>query len=183
MIDWVIGAGFLLACVGVYFVMRWGWKRRGRRQADVARPTPAPAEGDLGTAALSRDLFYVATTRSGDQLDRIVTHGLGFRGRAVATVHPEGLVLDIAGVRPFLIPIADITSVATATWTIDRVVENGGLVRIGWRLGEAPVDTYLRDNEGSTPLVDALTALVPATGPAGSADAAGTAPTRGDTTP
>jgi hypothetical protein len=176
-IDWLIGAGFLLACIAVFFVMRAGWKRRGRRQADVVRPTLAPREDDLDPALLTRDLFYVATTRAADRLDRIVIGGLGFRGRAVVTVHAQGVVLDIAGERPILIAAADLTSVGRSTWTIDRVVETDGLVRLGWRLGDLDVDSYLRDSDGSAALISAIAGIVPG----GSAPTS--APTRGDTTP
>ncbi|RKR74107.1 hypothetical protein [Frondihabitans australicus] len=172
MIDWVIGAGFLVACGLVYLLMRWGWKRRGRRQSGVAAPIPAPA--DLGTPRHTSDLFYVATANAQNRLDRIVTGGLGFRARAVVEVHDEGVVLDLAGVAPILIPRADLRSVGRATWTIDRVVEADGLVQLGWRLGDLDVDTFLRDPDDPRPLIAAIESLIAT---------AGAAPTRGDTTP
>lgn len=172
MFRYIIGACFLLACVGVFFVMRWGWRARGRRQSDIALPTPAPDQ--LSAAHIETDLFYVATSKASDRLDRIVTGGLGFRARAVVTVHDEGVVLDLAGGHPILIATADLRSVARATWTIDRVVEPDGLIQLGWRLGDLDVDTFLRDSDDPRPLVDAITQLIPT---------AGTATTRGDITP
>jgi hypothetical protein len=159
MYRWVIGGCFILACVIVWFVMRSGWKRRGKRQAGIARPTPAPA--DLGLESASRDLFYVATSRTGDPLDRIVVPGLAFRGRAVVSVHPEGVVLDIAGTQPILIERRNLREVGRATWTIDRVVEPDGLIQLGWRLGDLDVDTYLRDSDDPRILLSAIRELIP----------------------
>jgi hypothetical protein len=171
-IDWVIGAAFLLACGAVYLLMRRGWKRRGARQSGLARPIPAPA--DLTEPRFSTDIFYVATADATNRLDRIVVGGLGFRARAVVEVHDEGVVLDIAGTTPILIPRSDLREVGRATWTIDRVVEANGLVQLGWRLGDLDVATFLRDSDDPRPLVDAITSLIAP---------ADTAPTRGDTTP
>jgi hypothetical protein len=159
MTRWLIGAGFLLVCVGIYFLMRWGWVHRGRRQSGIARPTLAPA--DLGECLAERDLFYVSTTKASDRLDRIVIGGLGFRGRAAVSVHPEGVVLDIAGERPILIERSTLRSVGRATWTIDRVVETDGLVQLGWRLGDLDVDTYLRDSDDPRDLVAAIRTMIP----------------------
>jgi hypothetical protein len=161
MYRWVIGGAFILACIIVWFIMRAGWKHRGRRQAGLAAPTPAPAE--LGPETANRDLFYVATSRAGDPLDRIVVRGLGFRGRAVVSVHPEGVVLDIAGTQPILIERDHLRDVGRATWTIDRVVEADGLIQLGWRLGDLDVDTFLRDSDDPRILVEAIRELLPTT--------------------
>lgn len=172
MIDWVIGGGFLLACVAVFFVMRAGWKNRAKRQAHVASPRPVPA--DLGEPLVTVDLLYVATADAVNRLDRIVAHGLGFRARAEVTVHGGGVVMDIAGSRPFFIPTHDLREIGRATWTIDRVVEPDGLVQLGWRLGDLDVDTFLRDSGDPRPLVAAISSLIAQATPA---------TTIGDTTP
>jgi hypothetical protein len=155
-------AGFLVLAVALFFVMRAGWRSRARRQSGIAKPTLAPA--DLGECLAERDLFYVSTTRAGDQLDRIVVGGLGFRGRATVTVHPEGVVLDIAGLRPVLIERSAVRDIGRATWTIDRVVEPDGLLQLGWRLGDVDVDTYLRDSDDSRELVAAIRNMITPTG-------------------
>ncbi|ROQ41035.1 hypothetical protein EDF46_0402 [Frondihabitans sp. PhB188] len=151
MIRWLIGAGFLLLFVAFFLLMRAGWKGRGRRQAGITAPTLAPqfllSESALQAATAVSDLFYVATTKAADRLDRIVVGGLGFRGRAIVSVHSQGVVLDIAGSEALLIAAADLRDVGRSTWTIDRVVETDGLIRLGWRLGDLDVDTYLRSDE------------------------------------
>jgi hypothetical protein len=162
-IRWLIGAGFLLLFVAFFVLMRAGWKGRGRRQAGITAPTVAPqfllTESALQAATAVSDLFYVATTKAADRLDRIVVGGLGFRGRAVVSVHTEGVVLDIAGEKAVLIPVGDLRDVGRSTWTIDRVVETDGLIRLGWRLGELDVDTYLRGDESHELLAAIRTTL------------------------
>ncbi|BDZ50665.1 transporter [Frondihabitans sucicola] len=158
----LILAGFLVVAVALFFVMRAGWRSRGRRQAGIALPTTAPA--DLGEALAERDLFYVSTTKADDRLDRIVVGGLGFRARATVSVHPEGVVLDIAGLKPILIDREHLREVGRATWTIDRAVEQDGLVQLGWRLGDLDVDTYLRDSDDPRALVAAIRDMITPTG-------------------
>lgn len=146
----------------VFSLMLLGWRSRRRRQAGIARPAPVPAA--LGPASLEVEGWYVATTLADQPLERVAVHGLGFRARATAAVHPEGLVLAARGQDPILIPARELRGAGRATWAIDRVVENDGLVLIGWALGESPVDSYLRipDAAGASALVGALQSLVPA---------------------
>ena len=156
---WLIGAAVLVLLGLLMGVMARSWRARGRRQSGVPAPEPAPAV--LGPAVVESDCFYVATTRAGDPLDRLVVHGLGFRGRAVVSVHPEGVRLEIAGQPAVLVRASSIRSVDRATWTIDRVVEEGGLVLIAWTLGETDVDTYLRILDDPTAVVDRVRELIP----------------------
>ncbi len=149
--------------LGVFGLMLLGWRNRRRRQGSVARPAAAPAS--LGPAALTIEGWYVATTLADQPLERIAVHGLGFRARATAGVHPEGLVLAVRGQQPILIAPDALRGAGRATWAIDRVVEKDGLVLIGWMLGDTAVDSYLRvpDPPAAAALVNALQSLVPAT--------------------
>lgn len=127
-----------LIFVGMYF----GWRARQKRQASLSRTQPVPAE--LGTELLALDLYYVATTIANEPLNRVAVSGLGFRARATVKVATAGIVLSLAGERDAFIPAGDVTAVERATWTIDRVVEPGGLVRVSWMLGDTAVDSYFR---------------------------------------
>lgn len=162
MIRWWIGAAFLVVFVGMFFLMRAGWRGRARRQAGIELPTPAPTS--LSEPLAERDLFYVSTTKASDRLDRIVIGGLGFRARATVGAYAEGVVLDIAGETPILIERSKVRDIGRATWTIDRVVEDDGLIRLGWRLGDLDVDTFLRDNDDPRALVDAIQHMITPTG-------------------
>ena len=111
---------------------------------------------------LASELFYVATTIAGEPLNRVAVSGLGYRARASVTVATAGLVLAIAGEPDAFIPAEAIRAVERATWTIDRVVETGGLVCVTWMLGETPVDSYLRVVVPPDPtgLVDAIERVI-----------------------
>jgi hypothetical protein len=140
-------------------LMALGWRARRRRQRALPEPPRPPR--DLAAPRLEVDVLYVATTTAGAPLDRVTVPPLGFRGRAALRVHAEGLVLAIDGERDVLVPADRITGSGLATYAIDRVVEEGGLVAVTWILDEAArtsVDTYLRviDPREKTALVDAL---------------------------
>lgn len=150
-------------------LMVLGWRRRAARQGDIGAPMPVPAT--IGESSIRVPLLYVATTRADAPLDRVNVHGLGYRARGELSVHPEGVVLALDGREPWLVPAADVRGSGRATWTIDRVVEEGGLVMLAWTLGGAPVDTYLRvtdasPDEATSALLGALAGLAPGAPPA-----------------
>ncbi len=142
----------------VFTGLALGWRARRRRQA--ALPALATPPATLGTPLAVEDGFYVATTGAESPTDRIAVRGLGFRARAGIAVHPEGIVLSIAGQPDAFVPAAAIEGVGRATWTIDRVVDRDGLVFVRWTLGDVLVDTNLRVGDPDA-LVAALTTLVP----------------------
>jgi hypothetical protein len=133
----LLGAAVLLVALG----MTLSWRRRQRRGAGLGAPAPAPAA--LGEVLAAAEVLYVATTHAGEPLERIAVRGLGFRARGSALVHPEGVVLDLDGSEPVILPAAGL-EVGRATWAIDRVVEPDGLILLGWTLGATRVETALR---------------------------------------
>jgi len=143
-------------------LMYIGWRRRQRRQSGIARPDAVPES--LGVGFGSFDCLYVATTVAGEPLNRIAVRGLGFRSRGALAVTATGIVLSLRGQDDAFIPTAALREVTRATWTIDRVVEDGGLVLIAWTLGSgdtaAPVDSYFRLEAGSE-LLDAISNIFP----------------------
>lgn len=143
-------------------LMFLGWRRRQRSQAEIPAPSTVPE--DLGEPSLTASGFYVATTVAGEPLNRIAVAGLGYRARATVAVHRRGLALAIPGQAPIFIPATDIRSVQKATWTIDRVVEQGGLILVRWVLGsddaqEVEVDSYLRFGDDSEEFFESVQAL------------------------
>lgn len=135
-----------------------GWRNRSKRQSYLPPLSEAPA--GLAAAILERSGLYVATTLAGDRLDRVAVRGLGFRSRVTVAVHPAGVVLSIPGQADSFIEAASVVAVSRSTWTIDRVVEDGGLVCLEWTLGETAVESFFRV-EDSQELIDALAPLVP----------------------
>lgn len=157
----IVIAVIILALVGMYL----GWRARGRRQSALPAPEGVPA--DPGKTLFSAETFYAATTVAGEPLNRIAVRGLGFRGRATVTVTAQGVILGIAGTPEIFIPADSIRAVQRATWTIDRVVESGGLVLVAWTLGstetgESDVDSYFRVAEPADPmpLIDAISGIL-----------------------
>jgi hypothetical protein len=148
----------IVAVAVVFWLLARSWRARARRQAELGTLAAQPT--DPGLIAFTEDLLYVATTRAGAPLERIVVAGLGYRARAVISVAASGILLQIAGERPAFIPKADLRGAGRATWTIDRVVNTDGLVFLRWVLGGAEVDSYLRSADPDA-LGGALSALVP----------------------
>lgn len=139
-----IVVAFLVVLLALMLI---GWRRRQRSQAGFPRPQAVPA--DPGAELMAADAFYVATTVAAQPLNRIAVAGLGYRARAAVTVTEGGLSLAIPGQDAIFIPAGDIRAVEKATWTIDRVVEPGGMLLVRWAIGDpgtalTEVDSYLR---------------------------------------
>ena len=149
-------------------LMVLGWRALQKRQAQFPAPETVPDDtAKAGTPIISVEGFYVATTLADRELQRIAVSGLGFRSRSSVTVTDAGIILALDGVPEIFISRAHLRSIDRATYTIDRVVEKGGLVRLSWTLGEATaavdVDSYLRiqEPEKITEFLNAVLALVP----------------------
>ena len=159
--DKQISAALVVGLLVVFLALvALGWYTRKRRQRNVAAPQQPPA--DLGAVLGTFPGFYVATTLADDRFNRVAVHGLGFRARSEVIVAEAGIVVPIAGQRDTFIPRGDITSVAPATWTIDRVVEPDGLTMIAWGLAETAVESYFRA-ENSEAFLAAAKSLAPIT--------------------
>ena len=153
----IVIAVILMALAG----MALGWHARQKRQAHLPTPDGVPTE--TGSELLRAEALYVATTLADDELNRVAVAGLGFRARATVTVAEAGVILSLAGSPEVFIARAALRAIDRATYTIDRVVERGGLVRLGWILGDTPVDSYLRltDPADTNALIDAVDPLIP----------------------
>ena len=135
-----------------------GWWVRRRRQRDIPPPAAVP-EGFV--ARMRSDVLYVATTFADDDYDRIAVHGLGLRSRASLIIGDMGIVLSMPDTEVFT-PAEDLIEVQRATWTIDRAVEPGGLLRYAWRLGSREVATSVRVVGDDDETLEQLLALLPA---------------------
>ncbi|WP_417220387.1 hypothetical protein [Arthrobacter sp.] len=160
--------GIIVVAAVAIAMMRVGWRHRQGRQSDVAPPPAIP--GDLSAPVAEATGQYVSTTTAGDWLDRISVHGLGMKSNATLTVHPQGVLFTRTGSPDVFIPAADLESVRREAGMAGKFVEAGGLLVLGWRLGEHHLDTGFRPRraEDMATLVAATEALIPAgtTGPA-----------------
>lgn len=124
--------------VGILVLMRWGWKARQKRQADIPAPQPA-APTDSGY-----DGYYIATTPAGQHLERINVHGLGVRTGAGLDVQDDEVVFSLDGRDAFRIPAEDIVDVFFGSGMIGKFTEKDGIIIIRWNLGDHEVDTGFR---------------------------------------
>lgn len=138
-----LGLLMLLLVPVIWGMLWWGWRRRGRRQADVGALHPVP--DPLSASAFGPvETIYVSTTRAGDWLDRVVVHGLGTRSAAEVSVHPDGVLVQRTSAPDVWVPAADLTGVRRESGAAGKFVREGGLVVLTWTLGDAGLDTALR---------------------------------------
>lgn len=147
MVQFWSAVSVIVIVVPAGILMVWGWRRRMRRQQRSLVALPEAPALDARQVSGGHRGKYVATTTGGDPYDRIAVSGLAFRGFATVLVHPEGMLIARDGEADIWIAADRIVGIDRATWTIDRVVERGGLHLVRWRLGEHEVDTYLRLDE------------------------------------
>lgn len=139
----------MLAVVGLtLLLMRRGWRRRAVRQGDLPAPPPAPAEPGEDLVAPA-EATYVASTRAGDWLDRVVVHGLGVRSAAQVHVTPAGVLVERQGAPDVFVPAGALTGVRREKGMAGKFVEEGGLLVLTWQLGDpaaggTEIDTGLR---------------------------------------
>lgn len=131
----------LLALAG----MRWGWRNRLARQAHLPPLPEVPA--DPGPALLRLEGVYVGTTYAGRWQERIAHARLGERAEAVATLHAAGVLIERTGSTPVFLPHSDLLGARLAPGLAGKVVGEGGLVVLRWRLGDAELDTGLRADD------------------------------------
>jgi len=124
--------------------MALSWWARGKRQSGYAELVTVPT--DLGELLGEFAGLYLASTPTGEPLNRIAVRGLGFRARTTIEVTTAGLVF----IADRFVPVANISAIGRASYTIDRGVEPEGLTVISWTLGDAQVESYFRldDQEG-----------------------------------
>jgi hypothetical protein len=135
------------AVVGVIALAAWGmwrgWRRRSERESEQIAPL-ASIPDNLTPATLQVSGSYVGTVRHGNWMVRLLAHGLGAPGAAVASVHTEGVLFDREGQEPLFIPTTAMTEVTTGRGLAGTVREKDGIAVIGWQWGEEDLDTGFR---------------------------------------
>jgi hypothetical protein len=132
-----------LGLIAIAFVLiGLGWRNRLRRQADVDRLPLVPEAP--GEPLVSAEGQYVASTTSGDWLDRIAVHGLGIRTNATIQTYPHGVLFDRAGAPALYVPAAALTGVRLDSGMAGKFVEKDGLLVLSWVHGSHELDTGFR---------------------------------------
>ncbi|NUU26326.1 MAG: hypothetical protein HOV68_33215 [Streptomycetaceae bacterium] len=145
--DWgqyLLWTGILVVFVlGMYALMWRAWKKRGRRQAGL--PAPASAPEDPGTPLLpALTGRYFGSTTAGNWLDRIVAHGLGTRSAADLALTEKGLRVDRPAAAGFFVPAGDLVEARFEKAAAGKVLPEGGLLVVTWKLGDTLVDSGFR---------------------------------------
>lgn len=155
----------VLVVVLLWRMMFVGWRARVRRQGDVPDLPVAP-ESLRNKASAGIEATYVSTTAAGDWLDRVAANGLGVRSAALVVVDPVGVLVARTGAPDVFVPAADVRDVRRETFRAGKARTGAGLVVVEWQLGTASVATALspRHDADRDRLVDAVRALIPATG-------------------
>lgn len=149
----------LLVVLG-WIGMWWGWRRRARRQADVAELPTVPA--DLGPLlADEEEGVYVSSTTAGDWLDRIVARGLGVRSPALMAVSRAGVLFRRTGAPDVFVPAATVTGARLDRAAAGKAAARDELVVVTWTLGARTLDTAFRPRHADRrePLVAAVAGL------------------------
>ncbi|MDI2126427.1 hypothetical protein [Yinghuangia seranimata] len=156
---------FAVLILGVYALMWRAWKKRGARQAALPAPAtvPAGAPADPGTPLLPElSGRYFGSTTAGQWLDRIVAHGLGTRSAADLTLTEKGLRVDRPAAAGFYIPAADLVGARFEKAVAGKVLPEGGLLVVTWKLGDTELDSGFRGDHAAEhdAWVDAVNRLV-----------------------
>jgi hypothetical protein len=141
----VVACGLLV--LAAVWGMRRGWRNRLARQAGLPPLPAAPADGDVGPVLLASPGLYVGSTFAGSWQDRVLHGGLGIRAAATATLHESGLLITRDGADAVFVPEASWVQARLAPGLAGKVVGEGGLLVVRWRLGEALVDTGFRADD------------------------------------
>lgn len=162
----MIRAVLVLGCVALVMAallaMRAGWRHRLDRQAYLP-PVPMPPDG-LGEELQRASGVYVGSTFAASWQDRVLHDGLGERAVADVVLYPGGVLVQRVGSGPIFIPAGDVIEARLAPGLAGKVVGDGGLLVVRWRLGDAEVDTGFRADDKSTypQIVQAINREVPA---------------------
>ena len=143
------------------YAARTGWLTRVKKYQHL----PSLIEGSLAGDVIDEfHLFYVSTTEAGSPLERVAQRPLGFRGNAHLVVREDGVEIALPGEPTALIAGADVVGVGVATWTIDKGVEEDGLIFLRWNWGALPVESYFRAVDyPRDSVIDALQKVIPST--------------------
>jgi hypothetical protein len=102
----------------------------------------------VGTATLTTRGLYCGCTMAPAWNERITAGDLGYRGKAVLTRYPEGILLERIGANPIWIPRESITAIRMERGMAGKVVARIGILAVRWRLpSDVEIDTGFRASQ------------------------------------
>lgn len=126
----------------IFAVMLLAWRKRALRSTgiEVLDALPAGAQFIFDIS----NVFYVATVRSREPLERIALSGLRFRGHADIRVFDTAIEIHVRGEHAVAISNRHLIGVNVSQVVIDKVVEPDGLMSIEWQSGVELLSTVFR---------------------------------------
>lgn len=119
---------------GLISLAWWGWRNRGRSQAEAIGEMPV-APADLGDTILGPDTgLYVGSTMAPSWQNRVAVGDVGDRASASMTAHRQGILITRQGASPLWIPRESITAVRTERGLAGKVMTADGVLVIRWVL-------------------------------------------------
>jgi len=135
----LIGAMLIALVFAIAFrIWRSVANRRSVQESTLPRLMESKGGLELGSA------LYVSTVFAARPLDRLWAFGLGSRGKSKVFASEDGVSIERVGESNFLIPTASIAGFTRETATIDKGVEQDGLIAIHWSHGKERLVTHLR---------------------------------------
>ena len=140
--------GAIVLLVALLVIAAVSARARSKRvaQEGVYQP-PTPLRDLLRPEADSPQVFsalYLATTPSTEPLVRINAYGLGARGNCQVLISSTALGFDRRGEASFEVERTQIVVIDEQQAALGKAVENRGIIRVVWNLGNHEVATYLR---------------------------------------
>jgi len=140
----IFAAVLVVVIAFVMHLMMRGWRNRAQRQAELLDVLPEIPD-QVGSAIISTRGHYCGSTLAPNWNDRVAVGDLGYRGKAVLTQHPEGILMDRIRARPIWIPKESISAIRIERGIAGKVAVRIGILVIRWRLPSgAEVDTGFR---------------------------------------
>ena len=148
----------VLALAGVYASMLRGWRHRQQRQGFLPAPPRAPGVATTVVGAVPG--LFVGTTFAGRWLDRVAVHGLSDRAAGWLSLATDGVHIDREGAAEVFLPFGMIEDAGPGDALAGKVMGEGGLLVLTWRLGESLLTSAFRaDDHAQHPrLADAIRA-------------------------
>jgi hypothetical protein len=130
------------------FGMRHGWRSRLAAQAHLPALPAVPDR--LGAPTLSTTGLYVGSSFASSWQDRVLHGSLGERADASLELHDAGVLIRRHGADDVFVPRAAVVGARLAPGLAGKVVGEGGLLVLRWRLGVALIDSGFRADDKST---------------------------------
>src|ERR1700744_6235554 len=141
----LIFAAFVVVLIAVVIqLMMRAWQRRARQQAELIGALPDVPEL-LGAASITTPGMYVGCTMAPAWGERITAGDLGYRSKAVLSMHPKGILVQRIRALPIWIPKESISAIRTERGIAGKVAARNGILAIRWRLPSGvKIDTGFR---------------------------------------